>query len=179
LPSLVQAPEAEEEDKRQNEGAGTGTFMEFEQDPEIFKRAKLQAGDTNGDCALTAIEQWVKLVLKSDGQPEPTSFQSRLGLMDLVLEDLEADGAEPMYHPASIHQQDARILFPHTNSRYGETFYWSSNGQYTSGRRHALKRPLEGRLKAVNEYGNAKIRGDDVPRSDGSAPCDSLRRTRV
>ena len=96
------------------------------------------------------------------GQPEPKVFQSRLGLMDLVLEDLEADGAEPLYPPLHYTSKTLEFCFTHSNSRYGETFYSFVNGQYTSDGGTHLSAFREGLLKAVNEYAKGKFEGDDV-----------------
>jgi topoisomerase-4 subunit B len=67
-------------------------------------------------------------------------FQSRHGLMDLVMEDLQTDGSEPIYPPLHYASKTLEFCFTHSNTRYGETFYSFVNGQYTSRRRHALER---------------------------------------
>jgi len=52
--------------------------------------------------------------------------------MDLVMEDLEADGSEPLYPPLHYSSKTLEFCFTHSNSRYGETFYSFVNGQYTT-----------------------------------------------
>jgi DNA gyrase subunit B/topoisomerase-4 subunit B len=89
-------------------------------------------------------------------------FQSRHGLLDLVLEDLRKDGAEPLYPPLHYSSKTLEFCFTHTNSRYGETFYSYVNGTYTSDGGTHLSAFREGLLKAVNEYSNGKFEGDDV-----------------
>src|SRR5207248_11670014 len=90
------------------------------------------------------------------------TFQSRNGLLDLVMEDLQADNSEPIYAPLHYSEKTLEFCFTHSNSRFGETFYSFVNGQYTSDGGTHLSAFREGLLKAVNEYGNAKYEGDDV-----------------
>ncbi|MEI9960153.1 MAG: toprim domain-containing protein [Limisphaerales bacterium] len=104
----------------------------------------------------------LKLVLKTSAAPEPKIFQSRHGLMDLVMEDLASDGSEPIYAPLHYASKTLEFCFTHSNSRYGETFYSFVNGQYTSDGGTHLSAFREGLLKAVNEYANGKFEGDDV-----------------
>src|SRR3954468_19673331 len=140
-----------------------GTFIEFEADPEIFKESEFRVEHIERRLRhYSYLNTGLKLILNLAGQPEPKVFQSRLGLMDLVLEDLEADGAEPMYPPLHYTSKTLEFCFTHSNSRYGETFYSFVNGQYTSDGGTHLSAFREGLLKAVNEYGNAKYEGDDV-----------------
>jgi DNA gyrase subunit B/topoisomerase-4 subunit B len=93
------------------------------------------------------------------------TFQSRNGLLDLVVEDLEADGSEPIYPPLHYAEKTLEFCFTHSNSRYGETFYSFVNGQYTADGGTHLSAFREGLLKAVNEYGHEKFDGDDVRES--------------
>jgi topoisomerase-4 subunit B len=92
----------------------------------------------------------------------PVVIQSRRGLMDLVMEDLAADGSEPIYPPLHYTSKTLEFCFTHSNSRYGETFYSFVNGQYTSDGGTHLSAFREGLLKAVNEYAKGKFEGDDV-----------------
>ncbi len=93
------------------------------------------------------------------------TFQSRNGLLDLVMEDLQADGSEPIYPPLHYAEKTLEFCFTHSNSRYGETFYSFVNGQYTTDGGTHLSAFREGLLKAVNEYGHEKFEGDDVRES--------------
>ena len=45
-------------------------------------------------------------------------FQSRNGLLDLVMEDLQADGSEPIYAPLHYAEKTLEFCFTHSNSRY-------------------------------------------------------------
>src|SRR5882757_6976778 len=140
-----------------------GTFIEFEQDPDIFKESEYRQEHIERRLRhYSYLNSGLKLILNVAGQPEPTVFQSRLGLMDLVLEDLEGDGAEPLYPPLHYTSKTLEFCFTHSNSRYGETFYSFVNGQYTSDGGTHLSAFREGLLKAVNEYAKAKYEGDDV-----------------
>jgi len=92
-------------------------------------------------------------------------FQSRHGLFDLVMEDLQADGSEPIYPPLHYAEKTLEFCFTHSNSRYGETFYSFVNGQYTADGGTHLSAFREGLLKAVNEHAQEKFDGDDVRES--------------
>ena len=90
------------------------------------------------------------------------TFQSRHGLLDLVMEDLASDHSEPIYAPLHYTSKTLEFCFTHSNSRYGETFFSFVNGQYTSDGGTHLSAFREGLLKAVNEYSKAGYEGDDV-----------------
>ncbi len=99
---------------------------------------------------------------RRDACPTVKVFQSRHGLMDLVMEDLASDNTEPIYPPLHYSSKMLEFCFTHSNSRYGETFYSFVNGQYTSDGGTHLSAFREGLLKAVNEYSKAGYEGDDV-----------------
>lgn len=134
-----------------------GTFIEFEPDPEIFKETEFKAEHVERRLRhYSYLNAGLRLVYNGK------VFQSRLGLLDLVMEDLAADGGEPMYPPLHYTSKTLEFCFTHCNSRYGETFYSFVNGQYTSDGGTHLSAFREGLLKAVNEYASAKYEGDDV-----------------
>jgi topoisomerase IV subunit B len=134
-----------------------GTFVEFEPDPEIFKESEFKTEFIEKRLRhYTYLNTGLKIVF--NGQ----TFQSKRGLMDLVMEDLQADGSEPIYPPLHYTSKTLEFCFTHSNSRYGETFYSFVNGQYTSDGGTHLSAFREGLLKAVNEYGKGKFEGDDV-----------------
>src|SRR5258707_1626579 len=89
--------------------------------------------------------------------------------MDLVMEDLSADGSEPLYSPLHYASKTLEFCFTHTNSRYGETFYSFVNGQYTSDGGTHLSTFRQGLLKAGNEFGQWKFDLDDVRECMGGA----------
>jgi topoisomerase-4 subunit B len=139
-----------------------GTFIEFEPDEDIFKNSEFKLEFVERRLRhYSYLNTGLKLVLNFAGT-EPKVFQSRHGLMDLVMEDLATDGCEPMYSPLHYAGKTLEFCFTHSNSRYGETFYSFVNGQYTSDGGTHLSAFREGLLKAVNEYCNGKFEGDDV-----------------
>ena len=134
-----------------------GTFIEFEADPEIFKDSAFR--DEHIERRLrhySYLNTGLKLIYNGK------TFQSRHGLMDLVMEDMATDGSAPIYAPLHYAGKTLEFCFTHSNSRYGETFYSFVNGQYTSDGGTHLSAFREGLLKAVNEYCNGKYEGDDV-----------------
>src|SRR5712671_1674918 len=138
-------------------GESDGTLIRFEPDPEIFKQVEFRP-----EFVARRLRHYsylnTGLKLLYDGQ----TFQSRNGLLDLVMEDLQSDGSEPIYPPLHYASKMLEFCFTHTNSRYGETFYSFVNGQYTSDGGTHLSAFREGLLKAVNEFGQEKFDGDDV-----------------
>jgi DNA gyrase subunit B/topoisomerase-4 subunit B len=153
--------------KLKKEGTGktkesNGTLIEFEPDEDIFKNSEFKLEFVERRLRhYSYLNTGLKLVLNFAGS-EPKVFQSRHGLMDLVMEDLATDGCEPMYSPLHYAGKTLEFCFTHSNSRYGETFYSFVNGQYTSDGGTHLSAFREGLLKAVNEYCNGKFEGDDV-----------------
>src|SRR5262245_5737625 len=140
-----------------------GTYVEFEPDSTIFKETDFKPEHLERRLRhYSYLNTGLKLILKTPASPEPKVFQSRHGLMDLVMEDLASDGSEPIYPPLHYASKMLEFCFTHSNSRYGETFYSFVNGQYTSDGGTHLSAFREGLLKAVNEYGNKKFDGDDV-----------------
>lgn len=146
--------------KKENKGRTpepNGTYVRFEPDPTIFKETEFK--DEFVEKRLrhySYLNTGLKLIFNGK------TFQSRRGLMDLVLEDLQADNSEPIYPPLHFASKTLEFCFTHTNSRYGETFYSFVNGQYTTDGGTHLSAFREGLLKAVNEYAKGKFEGDDV-----------------
>jgi len=158
-----------------------GTYVEFEPDTTIFKETEFKPEHVERRLRhYSYLNTGLRLILKWEGRvpPRPKSdgdgveavppsnkpkvFQSRHGLMDLVMEDLGSDGSEPIYPPLHYASKMLEFCFTHSNSRYGETFYSFVNGQYTSDGGTHLSAFREGLLKAVNEYCGGKFDGDDV-----------------
>jgi DNA gyrase subunit B/topoisomerase-4 subunit B len=138
-------------------GEADGTLIRFEPDPEIFKKIEFRPEMVEKRLRhYSYLNTGLKLIY--NGQ----TFQSRRGLMDLVLEDLQTDQSEPIYPPLHYASKTLEFCFTHSNSRYGESFYSFVNGQYTSDGGTHLSAFREGLLKAVNEYAKGKFEGDDV-----------------
>ena len=146
--------------KKENKGKTNepnGTYVEFQPDPEIFKDSEFKPEYIERRLRhYTYLNTGLKLHF--NGQV----FHSRRGLMDLVMEDLQADGSEPIYPPLHYTSKTLEFCFTHSNSRYGETFYSFVNGQYTADGGTHLSAFREGLLKAVNEHAKGKFDGDDV-----------------
>ncbi len=134
-----------------------GTLIRFEPDPEIFKTVEFRTELVEKRLRhYSYLNTGLKLIF--NGQ----TFQSRHGLLDLVMDDLRGDNSEPIYPPLHFSGKTLEFCFTHTNSRYGEAFYSFVNGQFTSDGGTHLSAFREGLLKAVNEYAKAKYEGDDV-----------------
>src|SRR5437016_8557759 len=137
-----------------------GTFIRFEPDPSIFKEVVFKPEHVQRPLRhYSYLNSGLKLIYNGE------TFQSRNGLLDLVLEDLQADNSEPIYPPLHYSEKTLEFCFTHSNSRFGESFYSFVNGQYTSDGGTHLSAFREGLLKAVNEYGREKFEGDDVRES--------------
>ena len=145
------------EKKGKANGEPNGTYVRFVPDPEIFKKYEFRQDYIEKRLRhYSYLNTGLKLIY--NGQ----TIQSRHGLLDLVMEDLKTDGAEPIYSPLHYTSKTLEFCFTHTNSRYGETFFSFVNGQYTSDGGTHLSAFREGLLKAVNEYSKGGYEGDDV-----------------
>ena len=148
------------EKKGKTGGEPDGTLIEFQPDPEIFKEVEFRADHVERRLRhYSYLNTGLKLLYNDK------TFQSRNGLLDLVMEDLQADGSEPIYPPLHYAEKTLDFCFTHSNSRFGEAFYSFVNGQYTSDGGTHLSAFREGLLKAVNEFGKEKFEGDDVRES--------------
>jgi DNA gyrase subunit B/topoisomerase-4 subunit B len=134
-----------------------GTYIRFEPDPTIFKDSEFRA-----EFIERRLRHYSYLNTGLKLQFNGKVFQSRHGLLDLVMEDLQADNSEPIYAPLHYTSKTLEFCFTHTNSRYGETVFSFVNGQYTSDGGTHLSAFREGVLKAVNEYSRGKFEGEDV-----------------
>ncbi len=145
------------ENKGKKSGEEDGTLIRFEPDPTIFKKIEFRPEHVERRLRhYSYLNSGLKLIYNG------RTFQSRNGLLDLVMEDLQSDGSEPIYPPLHYSDKMLEFCFTHSNSRYGETFYSFVNGQYTSDGGTHLSAFREGLLKAVNEFAKGKYEGDDV-----------------
>src|SRR6267378_3558937 len=134
-----------------------GTLIRFVPDPEIFKEIQFKPDHVERRLRhYSYLNSGLKLIFNGK------TFQSRNGLLDLVMEDLQADHSEPIYPPLHYSEKTLEFCFTHSNSRFGEAFYSFVNGQYTSDGGTHLSAFREGLLKAVNEHSKAGYEGDDV-----------------
>jgi len=145
------------EKKGKEAGERDGTLIQFEPDAQIFREFEYRPEHVERRLRhYSYLNSGLKLVYNGK------KFQSRLGLMDLVMEDLQSDGSEPLYAPLHYTSKTLEFCFTHVPGRYGETFYSFVNGQYTSDGGTHLSAFREGLLKAVNEHARSKYEGDDV-----------------
>jgi len=134
-----------------------GTFIRFQPDPEIFKEIEFRPEHVERRLRhYSYLNTGLKLIYNDK------TFQSRNGLLDLVMEDLQSDSSEAIYPPLHYASKTLEFCFTHTNSRYGETFFSFVNGQYTADGGTHLSAFREGLLKAVNEHSKGGFEGDDV-----------------
>ncbi len=147
-------------EKKGKTSEADGTLIRFEPDPEIFEEVEFHPEHVERRLRhYSFLNTGLKLLYNGK------VFQSRNGLFDLVMEDLQADASEPIYPPLHYAEKTLEFCFTHSNSRYGETFYSFVNGQYTTDGGTHLSAFREGLLKAVNEYAREKFEGDDVRES--------------
>ena len=144
-------------EKTGNTDEPNGTFIEFEPDPEIFKDSVFKPEFIERRLRFYSFLN-TGLKLQFNGQ----TFQSKLGLLDLVMEELGTDQSEPGYPPLHYTSKTLEFCFTHANSRYGEEILSFVNGQFTSDGGTHLSAFREGLLKAVNEYSKKSFEGDDV-----------------
>jgi DNA gyrase subunit B/topoisomerase-4 subunit B len=138
-------------------GEPNGTLIRFEADPEIFKDYEFKQEIIEKRLRhYSYLNSGLKLVFNGK------LFQSRLGLLDLVMEELNTDGSESIYAPLHYTSKTLEFCFTHSNSRYGEILFSFVNGQYTSDGGTHLSAFREGLLKAVNEFSKGGYDGDDV-----------------
>ena len=141
-----------------------GTLIEFEPDEEIFKNSEFKLEHVERRLRhYSYLNTGLKLVLNMTGA-EPKSFQSRHGLMDLVMEDLATDGSEPIYSPLHYSGKTLEFCFTHSNSRLWRDVLFVRERAIHERQwgTHLSAFFARGLLKAVNEYGNGKYEGDDV-----------------
>src|SRR3954468_24150449 len=137
-----------------------GTYIQFEPDPTIFKTTEYKEEFIERRLRhYSYLNSGLKLIYNGK------SFQSRNGLLDLILEELESDNSEPIYQPLHYSSKTLEFCFTHSNSRYGESFFSFVNGQFTADGGTHLSAFREGLLKAVNEYSKSSYEGDDVRES--------------
>ena len=134
-----------------------GTFVQFEPDPTIFKDTVFRPEHIERRLKhYSFLHTGLRLVFNGK------VFQSRLGLLDLVMDELSSDGSEPIYPPLHYTSRMLEFCFTHTHSRSGEHLLSFVNGQYTADGGTHLSAFREGLVKAVNEYSKKGFDGDDV-----------------
>lgn len=134
--------------------AGTGTFVSFIPDPEIFGDYRWQEEFIEHRLRYYAFLN-TGLTLVYNGQ----RFRSKNGLRDLLAEEL---GEEPgLYDIMHFNEGKLEFAFTHTNN-YGENYFSFVNGQHTSDGGTHQSAFREGLLKGINEYAKKTFAGADV-----------------
>ncbi len=144
----------------------SGTFVEFEPDPEIFAEYAYN---------LEFVEKrlwhyaWLNpgLTLALDGR----EFASREGLKDLLYAEVGDDTA---YEIGWWRGERIEFAFTHTGN-YGEEYFSFVNGQHTSDGGTHQSAFREGILKAVNDYFQASWRGEDIREGIAAAVAVKLK----
>ena len=142
----------EEEDGKSAEP--TGTYVEFQPDPEIFKsftwNDEFIAKRLSYYCYLNA-----GLTIAYNGK----AYHSKEGLKDLLANEL---GTEPVHYQV-VHHEGERIEFAFTHGHaYGETYFSFVNGQHTNDGGTHQSAFREGILKGVNGFAGKNFAGEDV-----------------
>ncbi len=143
----------EAEKKGNDAKAPRGTLIEFEPDPEIFKKAQFREEHVVRRLRLYSYLN-PELRLLYNGE----EFYSAGGLLDLIDEETED---EAIYKPFHFRDKTLDFAFTHT-PRYNETHFSFVNGQFTSDGGTHLSAFREGILKGVNAFAKGKFDGDDV-----------------
>src|SRR5438477_3561259 len=143
------------EKKGKANGEADGTLIRFEPDPQIFKEIEFRPEHVERRLRhYSYLNSGLKLIYNGK------TFQSRNGLLDLVMEDLQADGSEPIYPPLHYSEKALEFCFTHSNSRYGEAFYSFVNGQYTTDGGTHLSALREAPVNAGNDYATEQFQGE-------------------
>lgn len=130
-----------------------GTYVEFQPDPEIFKKFKFQEEYLLKRMKhYSYLNQGLTLVFNKH------KIKSENGLLDLLSEEV---GEEKLFEPLHFRGQHIEFAFCHT-ATYGETHFSFVNGQYTADGGTHLSGFREGLLKGVNEYSKKNFQGVDV-----------------
>lgn len=132
---------------------GSGTYVEFIPDLEIFKKYRFQK-----EFILKRLWHYAYLntglILTFNGE----KIESKNGLLDLLNEEVPEDR---LYEPLHFRGKQVEFAFLHTQN-YGETFFSFVNGQHTSDGGTHLSAFREGLLKGVNEFSKKNFQGVDV-----------------
>src|SRR6266568_1313625 len=97
------------ERKGKSGDAADGTYIRFEPDPEVFKQVEFRPEFVERRLRhYSYLNTGLKLTYNGK------TFQSRNGLLDLVMEDLQSDNSEPIYPPLHYTSRTLEFCFTHT-----------------------------------------------------------------
>jgi len=141
------------EEKGKAKGEPDGTLVCFTPDPEIFKGFKYKE-----DHIRRRLKFYTYLNAGLTVAYNGKKIRARNGLLDLIADEIEAEGVYP-----PLHYQSKMIEFAFTHANlYSETYFSFVNGQYTNDGGTHLSAFREAALKAFNEYAKKKFSGEDV-----------------
>ena len=131
-----------------------GTYVEFEPDPEIFKKFTWQ-----DEFVERRMRYYAYLNAGLAVQYNGAAYQSKRGLEDLLVEELGE--VKSVYDICYYKGDRIEFAFTHTNN-YGENYSSFVNGQYTNDGGTHQSAFREGLLKGVNEFAKKNFAGEDV-----------------
>lgn len=138
---------------------GTGTFMEFEPDQEIFKKWKFQIEHVHKRLWMYAyLNRNLKIFFNGE------VITSKEGLLDLIRREVET----PLYEPFFYSNRMLEFAFTH-HGDYGENAFSFVNGQFTADGGTHLQAFREGLLKAINDYSKRSFQAVDL--REGLVSC--------
>jgi topoisomerase-4 subunit B len=140
-----------------------GTLIEFEPDPEIFKKWNFEE-----DHLMRRLWMYAYLNRNLIIRYNHVNIVSKNGLLDLISKEVP----QPLYEPFYFTHHTLEFAFSHTND-YGENAFSFVNGQYTSDGGTHLQAFREGLLKAINEYSKHSFQAVDL--REGLVSCVLVR----
>ncbi len=144
-----------EEKSGKDSKSSSGTLVQFEPDPEIFKNYEWNREFIDRRMRYYAfLNSGLTLVFNG------TRYLSRNGLQDLLLYEMgEKSGC--LYDIAHCKTDKIEFAFTHTTN-YGENYFSFVNGQYTNDGGTHQSAFREGVLKGINEFSGKSFAGEDV-----------------
>lgn len=138
---------------------GSGTYIEFEPDSEIFKKWKFQLEHVQRRLWMYAyLNRNLKIIFNDE------LITSQAGLLDLIHKEVDS----PLYEPFYFSSKMLEFAFTH-HGDYGENAFSFVNGQFTADGGTHLQAFREGLLKAVNDYSKRSFQAVDL--REGLVSC--------
>ena len=130
-----------------------GTYIAFTPDSEIFENYQFR--DEYIETLLRNYTYLNKgLAIVYNGK----TFQSKNGLLDLLNENMDAEGLYPIIH---LEGEDLEIAITHGN-QYGEEYYTFVNGQHTTQGGTHLIAFREAYVKTIRDFYNKNFDVSDI-----------------
>ena len=130
-----------------------GTFISFTPDTSIFENYQFR--DEYIETLLRNYTYLNKgLTIVYNGK----TFQSKNGLLDLLNENMDAEGLYPIIH---VEGEDLEIAITHGN-QYGEDYYTFVNGQHTTQGGTHLVAFREAYVKTIRDFYNKNFDVSDI-----------------